>query len=1371
MMDNDLFERIFSQLKIAESGGRHLDRNGNLITSRVGAEGITQVMPRTQTNPGFGVRPLQNRSQEEFERVGREYLQAMYREYKGDWEKALAAYNAGPGNVNRAISRAAAQGGDWKDYLPRPEETLPYIDRILGGVGVRREGSRPAPQQQAQRTEQPVPVAEESGVKPFGPIRSDIDWRSLETDPSWLDASELMYRAMNGRPPQEEFKTDRELAEWGLQFMADMNWSLITLGRVSNKMLNITDQETKMGLMYMMDTFDNVDISAAGVWRGTKAFVTDPLNFIGLSTFGIGTVGKRAAQGGAKLAFREALKQSAGRAGVIAGVEGMIFAGAENTMRQGVEIGIGRRDEFSYGELAGMTALGGVVGGTVGTVFDMAAGKVVNAFRSRRVEQETLGNATQSAGQSSAGRAAGRVPPQDTANVPTLYDAVANADPQKLRGRRPEDDVLTGPVLPDGNETAVLRDSGFRLDPLKTGLRMTPQTRAAARELAYGLAEQIKNLNYREVEAVVEALRRTEMTMEEHKNLATAVQMAADDLKVERAELILKVNKGLVKGKELEEVLARQAEIERVIVPIELADEAFSSQIGSMLSNRKGGLTDLRGISVETVKQQFPELTDAQAREVYANKVLNVLLEKKADEVRAQYNPEIERLTAAGDWEGATLKMAERESAVSTAVAELAPPAGAGDELKGMSGFAQYGATFQPNMSDKFNELAISNLFSSTTLMINMVPSAMKVMIQPFLKAITSNPLEKATRIELVGNYMAMKSAFTGALRAARVAFKYEQALLTRDKARLMEGELAIKGLKGGIIRTIPRMLNATDEFLSHLAYNSYVGGKAGAQAYIEAIEKGMSPKDAQRFAKEKTKEALENAYKQHDIEARLKPIVNKGLNLGLTGKELDDWVVDQAKTFLKDIRHGTDEDGLNYVRDILYKRQFSGENMPSRAAQWVEQGIMKMPSIKWATGQLFFRTPVRVFEEGLRLTPGIQMLMPNFLSDLAGKNGALRQSVAQGQALVSLAFAGAVLTKYAEGQIVGAGPTDYRERRLRQDSDLADPYTVMDGEGNTWSYRMFDPIATPMKIMVTALEHLDRLKIREAQGEFIDADAYKRVTAQFAAGLMPIVLAISDANLLSGAVTTAKLVAGTENMEGDHNAFIKYIGERLRWLVPNTAHKLYRTSDPELRDPQTLGQVVATQLGPIAPIIEANSEILTSKSYDILGNVRTVTDIGALWNIFSEATPEERAKGRSEQELTVLREMARLGWVTGATFTFGFKHQDTGDLDLRKVRTSDGTMTLYDRWNEIYRSLDPVSALYPIVTAPMPDGTFQHKAAKVEVIQRVLREYRNAAFQMMMTEEGQLLERMINQKVREGQAKAGQWDFGRTQAAPQLPW
>ena len=926
-----------------------------------------------------------------------------------------------------------------------------------------------------------------------------------------------------------------------------------------------------------------------------------------------------------------------------------------------------------------------------------------------------------------------------------------------MKGRRPEDDWMTGPV---GLDKEDLKAAGFKLDDIKTGLRATPQNLKESMELARGLARQLTRLEATEVEAVVEALRRTEMTMEEHRQLALSVQMATDQLKVERAYLISRLMDGNIDKGEAKKLQARLREVEDIIVPMEMMDEAMSSLYGSALRQRQQGLTDLRGVSVETIKQQYPDLTDEQARKLYADTVARVLREKKAREVRNQYNPQIERLVAAGDWEGAVRLIGERERVIDELFADL--PGGA-------SGLERLGSIRNPTLSEKLNEIFIANVFSPTTLAINLVPSAIKVVIQPMLRVITTNPLERATWIEMAGTYSAMASAMRGALQAAKVAFKYEQALLTRDQARLMEGDLANKGRFAGAFRFIPRLLNATDEFISHVAYNGYVGGKAGAEAYVDAISKGMSKQEATKLAKKAAKEALEKAYKQYDLDVRLKPIVNKGINLGFTGKELDDWVLKEAKENLKYIKHGADKEALDYVRDVLYKRSFSGETWYSKGAQWIERGLYQMPALKWLTGQLFFRTPLRVFEEGLRQTPGVQFFMPHFLDDLIGKNGARRQAKAQGEALLSLALGAAVIMAYAQGKITGAGKYDYRQRRLRQDSDLAAPYTIQFDDGSTWTYRMFDPIATPMKIMVTALEYMDNLQIREAQGEFIDASLYEKAWATFVSGLMPVILAISDANLLSGFTTTVKILGDLENAEGEHHKLIKYIGERLRWMVPNTAHKLYRMNDTEMRDPVLVSQVIQTQLGPIGALIEQASNIKTSRAYDILGYPRTITDVGALWNIFSTASVEERQKGRPEEALKVLREMDRLARVTGAVFNHGYKHPMTGDLDLRTVMTKDGSKTLYDRWMEIYRELDPVAALLPVAEAPLPDGTFEHKAQKVEIMQRIIREYRDIAFKKLMTEEQLLEQEFVKRTIREAQAKGGMWDYGRKENAPQL--
>lgn len=125
-------DALLSALIQQESGGRHLGDDGRLLRNdRSGALGITQVMPDTGKNPGFGVQPLQNDSREEYIRFGRDYLGAMMRRYGGDKSRSLAAFNWGPGNVDAAI---AQNGTEWLSSAPA--ETQKYVDGILKNEGM-----------------------------------------------------------------------------------------------------------------------------------------------------------------------------------------------------------------------------------------------------------------------------------------------------------------------------------------------------------------------------------------------------------------------------------------------------------------------------------------------------------------------------------------------------------------------------------------------------------------------------------------------------------------------------------------------------------------------------------------------------------------------------------------------------------------------------------------------------------------------------------------------------------------------------------------------------------------------------------------------------------------------------------------------------------------------------------------------------------------------------------------------------------------------------------------------------------------------------------------------------------------------------------
>ena len=99
-----------------------------------------QVLDGTNRDPGYGVKPAADDSPEERARVGRDYLAAMVREYDGDVSKALAAYNWGPGNLDKAVKE---HGPNWLQAAP--EETRSYVERGVRefGAGAGR-GKRPS---------------------------------------------------------------------------------------------------------------------------------------------------------------------------------------------------------------------------------------------------------------------------------------------------------------------------------------------------------------------------------------------------------------------------------------------------------------------------------------------------------------------------------------------------------------------------------------------------------------------------------------------------------------------------------------------------------------------------------------------------------------------------------------------------------------------------------------------------------------------------------------------------------------------------------------------------------------------------------------------------------------------------------------------------------------------------------------------------------------------------------------------------------------------------------------------------------------------------------------------------------------------------
>lgn len=101
--------------------------------SRVGASGLWQFMPVTARAYGLEVNSMVD---ERFDPAKStvaacKYMKDLYNMYD-DWSLAIAAYNCGPGNVNKALARTGGNPQSfWDVYWHLPRETRGYVPAFI----------------------------------------------------------------------------------------------------------------------------------------------------------------------------------------------------------------------------------------------------------------------------------------------------------------------------------------------------------------------------------------------------------------------------------------------------------------------------------------------------------------------------------------------------------------------------------------------------------------------------------------------------------------------------------------------------------------------------------------------------------------------------------------------------------------------------------------------------------------------------------------------------------------------------------------------------------------------------------------------------------------------------------------------------------------------------------------------------------------------------------------------------------------------------------------------------------------------------------------------------------------------------------------
>lgn len=116
----------FKYLSVIESGLNPQAR------SNMGATGLWQFMYKTGLMYGLKANSYIDERCDPLlaTDAAARYLQDMYKIY-GDWQLCMAAYNAGPGNVNKAIARSGGKRNYWEIRPFLPKETQNYVPQFI----------------------------------------------------------------------------------------------------------------------------------------------------------------------------------------------------------------------------------------------------------------------------------------------------------------------------------------------------------------------------------------------------------------------------------------------------------------------------------------------------------------------------------------------------------------------------------------------------------------------------------------------------------------------------------------------------------------------------------------------------------------------------------------------------------------------------------------------------------------------------------------------------------------------------------------------------------------------------------------------------------------------------------------------------------------------------------------------------------------------------------------------------------------------------------------------------------------------------------------------------------------------------------------
>lgn len=1030
-------------------------------------------------------------------------------------------------------------------------------------------------------------------------IASTFEWDEdeLRQLPGWIENSKKIY-AMNEGPDAEGLGSDEEYAQYGLEFMGWFNYNLPKMGYEAAQLTQAADDDKK-AFLYMMNKYDQKNVSLAGTGRFFAGVLSDPTTYVGLATLGFGT----AAAQSVKVATKEGLKQTL-KAGLKAGAkigaaEGAIYGAADNSLRQSVRMQADAQEEFSFSEVAGAAAMGSVAGGVLGG----AGGALAGAVARRGVTK---------AGADVADEVAPTVTPQ---NGPIV------------------DDVA--PDVPQGERQGDLFDDTDELAPA------TQVERARAEnEAVQSAADLIRKANRKGSDVVKEAAEQIAQRIETRgldnpANMQTAFEAIFNSFRPKMgdlntnpkaAETVMPLVKQMArmfsdKPEEAAEALLKSGTMEDFI-----ARNVATQTLMKSLSKE----TDRVAAKIKKVAEKDPEL----ARQMEAEELAPLFdaaeaVGKVHKELGTAFGVALKSRQFTSPELNITQLVKLRAQGVSmteavTIARNAAVEAGIDVDV------ALRPSTMSRILRSVIEYRANALLSGPVTQEINILSTMANLYLRPAFEiagSVFDRRMGKEIRTAAMGRYIGMHHTFSESFNAAKRAFDEEKGILSQSRKFDLDEDAAIsaeywdidpsstqgKSLNklGRTIRLISRSLLFTDEFFKQMAYKGEIVGEAMADAH------------ARKLGKTETKALIDG---------------NLNKAFGTKGNALNEAAQGRAEQ-------------VTFTNKFDAESQYAGE----RLAADFETLLKKMPVIRLF--QPFYRTPVRLMEQGLRmsglgLTTKLFGMQNKFYDDLAGKNGARNAAIARSQMSYAIGSLGLTAMAVSRGQMTGGLTSSKDYERKRELSEVAPPYSIKI-RGKWYSYQRFEPFATPLKIMADIVEGMERVDYREAQGYYALRDEK-----------------VGDVmSLLVGSI--ARSTTSPTFMEG-MDQFVTFLqegftenvgGQMASSFVPNLFKKIAGAIEPEVLEVEGYFKPMATSL-----------KLAGTPRRDIYGRTVERDPLTGFW-LF---TGTEGDDDPIRNEINDVMEKAE------TDFAFPSPTSIIPNIDLSKERTSDDATTLYDKWKEL---------------------------------------------------------------------------------------